>query len=352
MKNIFIGVDFSKKTFDVTMIKELDDDNEELGYGQFENKEKGYRAFYKWAKKTAPKGSMQDWLICGETTGVYSEGLATWAYNKGLDVWIENAYSIKHSLGLTRGKDDKLDSRLIATYAQEKKRKAHLYKPLEGTLKELKALLRKRQLLVTCRNAMKNCISEDKELYGNDAVLKDVYRKIDKEADKIKDIERMIQNKMTELACCDETLCKNFAIVHSFCGIGEINAVAMLVYTNNFKKFDTPNQMATAWGVAPFSKQSGTSIHTPAHVSPFCNHWLKGILTCAANAAVVHNEKISVYYDKLIERGKKKGVALNNVKSKMIHILFTMVKDQTMYDPNYDVKKNEIKQREVAEMLN
>lgn len=352
MKNIFIGVDFSKKTFDVTMIREMDDSNEELGYSKFENKEKGFRAFYKWAKKTAPKNSQAQWLICGETTGVYSVGLAEWAYNKGLDVWIENAYAIKHSLGLSRGKDDKLDSSRIATYAQEKKRKAHLYKPLEGTLKELQVLLRRRQLLDTCRKAMENAVKEDLQAYSDDSVLEDVYKKIKKTADKIKEVEIEIQNKMVSLACHDVTLSNNFTIVHSFCGIGDINTIAMLVYTDNFRKFDTANQMASAWGVAPFNKQSGTSMNTPAHVSFYCNHWLKGILTCAANAAIINNDKIGGYYDRLIEKGKTKGVAYNNVKSKIIHIVFTMVQNQTKYDPYYDVKKKDKNVKRETKVLN
>lgn len=59
MKNFFIGVDFSKKTFDVTMIHELDDSIEELGYNKFDNNEKGYKAFYRWAKDTAPKKTVK-----------------------------------------------------------------------------------------------------------------------------------------------------------------------------------------------------------------------------------------------------------------------------------------------------
>lgn len=352
MKKIFIGVDFSKKTFDVTMIREMDDSNEELGYSQFENKEKGFRAFYKWAKETAPKGSRAQWLICGETTGVYNVKFAEWAYNKGLDVWIENAYAIKHSLGLSRGKDDKLDSLRIATYAQEKKRKARLYKPLEGTLKELQVLLRRRQLLDKCRKALQNAVKEDLQAYSDDPVLNDVYRKITEIAEEIKDIENEIQHKMVSLARHDVTLCKNYAIVHSFCGIGDINTIAMLVYTDNFHKFETANQMATAWGVAPFNKQSGTSINTPAHVSFYCNHWLKGLLTCAANSAIVNNKKIGRYYDRMIDKGKTKGVAYNNVKSKMIHIVFTMVQNQTEYDPLYDVKKKDKNLKGEAKVLN
>lgn len=206
-----------------------------------------------------PKGIRSQWLLCVETTSIYSEGLAQWAYYKGLDIWIENAYSIKHSLGLTRGKDDRLDSRRIATYAQEKKRKARLYKPLEGTLKELKVLLRRRQNLDSCRKAILNAVEEDKEMYGNDSAIKDIYDKIEEIAADIKDVENQIQERMDTMARTSPELVKNYTIVRSAHGIGVINGIAFLVYTDNFKKFETANQMATAWGVAPFKKESGTT---------------------------------------------------------------------------------------------
>lgn len=352
MKKIFIGIDFSKKTFDATMLRECDDHNEELGYKQFDNTRKGYKDFYRWARSTAPKGTRAEWLLCGETTGIYSEGLAQWAYSKGLDIWIENAYSIKHSLGLTRGKDDRLDSRRIATYAQEKKRKARLYKPLEGTLRALRVLLRKRQNLDSCRRAMLNAVEEDKEMYGDDNAIKDIYDKIEEIAADLKDIENQIQERMDTMAKSSTELVRNYTIVRSAHGIGVINGIAFLVYTDNFRKFDTANQMATAWGVAPFKKESGTSIHTPGHVSFYCNHWLKALLTCGATRAVQYDDKIGSYYNRLIKEGKNKGVAYNNVKSKMIHIVFTMVKNQTMYDENYDVNKKDKNIKGVTKMLN
>ena len=44
-----------------------------------------------------------------------------------------------------------------------------------------------------------------------------------------------------------------------------------------------------------------------------------------------------------------KGVALNNVKAKLINIVFTMVQRGTKYDPNYDMIKTTNKQK--AEIL-
>lgn len=199
---------------------------------------------------------------------------------------------------------------------------------------------------------MRNAVGEDKQFYENDEVLDGIYKKIEEVTDELSDIENQIQSEMNKMALADEELKNNYAILNSFKGIGTINAVAMLVYTDNFRKYDTANRMATAWGVAPFRNQSGTSLNTPGHVSFYCNHWLKSIITCAANSAISCNHKISNYYNRLLEKGKNKGVAYNNTKSKMIHILFTMIHNQTMYDPEYDVKKKDKNKKGISKMLN
>ena len=341
MKNIIIGVDFSKKTFDATMIREGEEENEVLGYNKFDNNKRGYKRFLRWAKSAAQNDNLSEWLVCGETTGYYSLGLADWAYEHQMDIWIENAYSIKHSLGLARGKNDKLDSLRIATFAQEKKLKAHLYKPLQQTLSTLKTLIRRRQILDTARKAILNGMKEFEEAFAPTGELEELDDKLKDVSKSIKVLENDIERLMAKLCREDPEISTNYAIVHSVKGIGTINTVAMLVYTANFTKYATANHMATAWGVAPFKEDSGTSLHTPAHVSNLCNHWLKGLLTCSAVIAIQTDSKISAYYQKMTGRGKKKGVALNNVKNKLIHIVFTMVKNQTMYDPDYDVKKKE-----------
>ena len=48
MKNIAIGIDFSKKTFDATIVCRQEYRFEELAYCAFSNDTKGFRSFEKW----------------------------------------------------------------------------------------------------------------------------------------------------------------------------------------------------------------------------------------------------------------------------------------------------------------
>ena len=53
----------------------------------------------------------------------------------------------------------------------------------------------------------------------------------------------------------------------------------------------------------------------------------------AAHCAKNFNPEIKEYYDRLVARGKKPQVALNNVKNKLIRIIVALVRKKVHYDP-------------------
>ena len=75
-------------------------------------------------------------------------------------------------------------------------------------------------------------------------------------------------------------LSENYGILVSFKGIGPITAAVLIIYTSNFKKFDDPRKFACFCGIAPFGKQSGTSVNTKPHVSRFAQTNVKGLYAC------------------------------------------------------------------------
>ena len=62
---------------------------------------------------------------------------------------------------------------------------------------------------------------------------------------------------------------------------------------------------------------------------------LKAMLTQAALASIRCCAPIAHYYHRLVSLGKKKQVALNNVKNKLIHIITAMVRNNQPFDPEY-----------------
>ena len=334
MKKIFIGIDFAKEKVDVTVKKIAEGTS---AYGQFQNTRGGGRDMVRWVKRFAKGTPPEEWLFCGEDTGFYSQTITYYLVEKGYFMWLQNAYSIKKSEGgIRRGKSDKADSMTIAEYANRFQDKAVAYKRPPRQIEELKRLTSERDLYVESKTKIANSISEipkmDKQgeaITLIKATNRRICKKLDEEIKAIeKEIDKIIQS--------EKEIEENYEILTSFPGVARINATAFIVFTENFQKFDlNPRKIATYWGVAPFSKESGTALHTKPHVSGFCNKKLKALITNAASVAISYNPIIKQYYNRRLSRGINENIAKNNVKNKIIHILTAMVRKKQEFDKDY-----------------
>ena len=347
MKKIFIGIDFAKEKFDAAIIEACGlKEFGERQFGTFVNDKKGFRQFLKWVKSNAGLSSAEEWLFCGEDTGSCSQGLSKWLYGKGFDIWIENAYSIKHSSGIQRVKTDRADASMIAEYAWRHQDKARLFEPLSESLAQLREVFLYRHKLVQQRVAIevRKKGKEDEEPSKAMSFINRKSKHIIGEIDKaIKECDQMIDNIISD----DPELYENYVIVTSIKGVARQNGACLLIYTNNFKKFDLDaRKIACYYGVAPFGKESGTSVHSPARTSHFANKLIKSLLGQAAQIARVFCPEIKEYYESLIKRGKKHSVALNNVKNKLLRIIVALMKKKTMYDPeSYKFYRDRLKKQ-------
>lgn len=339
MKNLFIGIDFSKEKVDVAIISaEGLSETADRVFNEFKNSVSGFKQLVKWVEKVADGIDASNWLFCGENTGDYSKPLCNHLYGKGYDMWLENAKSIKDASGLRRLKSDRADASMIAEYAMRNYDKAVMYEPLSDSLSQLRELYLYRQMVVRHRCSFQVRRGEKKltlEKSPAKTTISQSGRHIVSELNK--EIEKL-DRKIAALIAEDEELTEVFTIVTSVPGIGTQNAVCLMVYTDNFRKFNYDSRkIACYYGLAPFGKDSGTSVHTDPHVHYMANRQIKAMLTQAALAAVNFNPQIAVYYGRLIKAGKKKQVALNNVKNKLVHLVTAMVKNRQCYDSNYKV---------------
>lgn len=342
MRNIVIGIDFSKSTFDATV---LDMTAVEAGtskvcdgvHCKFDNKVQGFKECLEWIRKVTKQEPSDDWLFCGEDTGHYSLKMAKFLYSKGLFMWLEMSLRIKRSIGIVRGKSDKADSYRIADYAWRHQDKAIRYEPTGKTVAKLRTIFLLRLKLVETRKAMEVRM---KDLNDMECALECVdFAKSETGPiiEKIKDAIDDCDAKMEEIIDSDEEVKATHANITSIKGISLINSVAFIVYTNNFKGFDgNPRKIATYWGVAVFSEISGTSVHKPAQTCPMASRTLKALITEAAWVSIRWEPRIRDYYQGLIKRGKHPGVALNNVKNKLIHIVTALATSGKRYEQNYE----------------
>jgi transposase len=331
-KKLFIGIDFSKKTFDVSVIH--GSDLEEVKYKQFENTPKGCEELLKWTKKQTVL-SMEDGLFCGEHTGLYGILLSEFLIKQGLFMWLENPAQIKLCSGLKREKNDKIDSKDIALYACRYQDKAKAYQLPDAALRALGLLLPYRERLLSNKQTLLVAANEIRAVLQADETAGYIYQKSKKQIEEINNEIKEVEEKMKNIIKANEALNETYNLVTSIKGIALINTVAIIVATQNFTRFETPRQFACYAGLAPFGKQSGTALNTQPHVSHWADKKIKVLLTQAAICAVRYDENLRNYYELKIAEGKHMGLVLNNVKNKLIHRIFAVVKHQEMYREDY-----------------
>ena len=339
MKKLFVGIDFSKEKIDVAIIfaEGLTETSMRL-FNEFKNSVSGYKQLVKWVEESSNETEPSLWLFCGENTGDYSKPLCNFLYGRGFDMWLENAKSIKDASGIRRLKSDRADANMIAEYAIRNYDKAIMYEPLSESLSQLRELFLYRQMVVRHRCSFQVRRGE-KRLNMEKSPVKTMISQSGRHivTELNKEIEK-IDKRIAELIDSDDELAQVFNIVTSIPGIGTQNAVCLMVYTDNFRRFNFDSRkIACYYGIAPFGRDSGTSVHTDPHVHYMANRQIKAMLSQAALSAARFNPVIASYYSRLIAKGKKRQIVLNNVKKKLVHIVTAMVRNKQLFDKDYKI---------------
>jgi len=323
----FVGIDVSKQTLDAVFIF-----NNELNnpiHQQFSNDESGIRKMLEVIKKHK-EVSTENILFCYEHTGIYGKKLSYTLVEKRYCVWIEMPLAILRSIGLQRGKNDKVDAKRIAIYAMKNNKQAKLWESPRKEVATLRQLLTTRASLINGLKALKMPIKEYKET-GNKELAelmqkstKNAVQGIEKDIKKIEQaIDALIKN--------DERLSKLFTLLISIPGVGKITSTELICFTNEFKNYTEAKQLACYCGVAPFEHSSGSSIRGKTRVNNMANKSLKTKLHLCAMAAIQHDAELKAYYERKVKDGKNKMLVINAVRNKLVHRITAVVKRQTPF---------------------
>jgi transposase len=322
--NYRIGVDVSKLTLDLHSA-------EHQKHLKIDNNAEGLKAFTKWLKEL--QIPLNDVLIVMEYTGGCEFRLVQFCEAKNIAYTRISGLAIKKSMGIVRGKNDKVDAFRIAQYADEKQKVLQPSKPLNKSIVSLKELLALRKRLVRENAGYKSTIKGRKDMYdlnNKDLHIKILKQKIDANLKHIEVVEKEIDN----LIMFDEAIARNYMLLKSVRGIGKINAAMTIAYTENFEAFSNARSYAVYVGVVPFEYSSGTSINGRKRISQIGNKELKQELNQAAKSAIQWDEETKQYANRLIEK-KHYRIVLNNVKFKLITRMFAVVKKGELYVDNY-----------------
>jgi transposase len=327
----FIGVDISKDTLDLAIL-------EEKTYGTYQDKKvnnslAGFDEILEWLE--AENIKPEDCLFCMEHTGTYGLLFFAWLSQLDIDFCVEPGMQIKRSLGMTRGKNDRIDARRIAEYAYTSRAKLKVFEMPSVLVVQIKQLLTFRDQVIRIRTSLKNSLKSHQQ-YAKVSGLKEIVTQITNQILQQDEQVDKVEKQITNLIASDPTMKKNFDLATSVKGIGPIIAAFMLVTTNNFTSFDNGRKYACYAGIAPFEYASGKSIKGKAKVSHLGNKKIKTILSNGANSAKTHDPQIRAYYKRKEAEGKDHKLIINSISCKLVNRVFAVVKRQTPYTNIYE----------------
>ena len=320
MKEIsVVGVDVSKTTLDIFIKPSA------LGL-TISNDQEGFKQW--WAEMTKVMKPGTNLLVIMEHTGMYSSNFESFLRELGVEYCKIPSLEIKRSLGMTRGKNDRIDAKRIADYGWLRRDILTAEPPISEAIDALKHLLNLRLKLVRDRAGYTNRIKEMKSA-GCLVGMAQQERIVAYLTEEIVIAEAAIKAHIR----AHEELQKTFDLLVSIKGVGMIIAAYMIGNTHNFKRFSTARKFNCYAGIAPFNYQSGSSIKSRSRVSHLANKDAKTLLNLAATCAIRCDEELKNYYLRKTEEGKNKMSCINAIRAKIVARMFAVVKRQSPFLP-------------------
>ena len=318
-RNWFIGIDISKKTLDVVI---YDQKKKKAGaHLKISNDLKGFKALIKQLKKFNVK--LDEAFVCLEYCGIYGFEIGFFLEGK-INFRFCAPLMIKRSLGLTRGKNDKVDALKIARFCYLFRDELSPSSMPTEIMVRLKNLMGERNRVVKAAKIEKHVLKELSGQLDNNSI-----KRAEKRLKMLTTDIKVVEIEILELIKTDNELNENYNLLQSIVGIGMVNAIMMILCTNNFEGITNARSFACYCGIAPFEYSSGTSIRGKTRVSNLANKKMKADLTNAARSAIINDPELQIYYKR--KEGKAHGTVMNAVKFKIITRAFAVINRRTPY---------------------
>lgn len=322
----FLGIDISKEYFDAVVI--LDGNKEKPIHNQFVNNYKGIKSLCKWLKEQG--STFENTLVCLEHTGMYGKLIVKYLMIYNFSLWVEMSLKIIRSIGVQRGKNDKVDAERIAYYAMKNVEEAVIFNAPRTEINKIKNLLSLREKLVVTKASL---LRNVKELKSFDLEVAKFSEKQQNNTIKGIDLDlKSIEKQLDKIINEDENLSKIFTIATSITGIGKVTALFLICFTNEFKMYSTPRQLACYAGVVPFEHTSGKSVRSKPKVHYMANKKLKRQLHMCALSAITSDPELKNYFNRKVKEGKSKMLVINNVRNKLVHRLCACIRENKTFE--------------------
>ena len=268
-------------------------------------------------------------LIVLEATGGYERPLVAELISNSLPVVVANPRQIRDfAKGMgQKAKTDPIDAQVLAKFAQIVK--PALKPHSKPQIRELSELVRRRRQLNDLRVQESNRLS----MICHPKVKKSIQKMIKTLNSQIEEIDQLIRNYIDT----DDDFKNKDHILQSVPGVGPQTS-AMLIA--NLPELGTLNrqEIAALAGLAPWNNSSGKS-DGRMHI------WggrkdVRSVLYMSAFTACRFNPVIRSFAENLKDNGKDYKVIITACMRKLLVILNTMLRNQTLWSPKISLKNS------------
>ena len=122
-----------------------------------------------------------------------------------------------------------------------------------------------------------------------------------------------------------------FDLARSVTGVGRITSLYLMAATDLFTKCQNPKQLASYCGVVPFQYTLGKSVKKRPKVHFMANKKLKSLLHLCTLSVSRHEPSLKLYYERKVAEGKNPMLVLKNIRNKIVHRIYAVVRRQSPY---------------------
>jgi transposase len=305
--DVFVGIDVSKDKLDIAVIPQC------LCFSE-PNDGTGFSVLVSRLQNLQPK------VILIEATGGYENAAVAALGLAHLPVKVINprqARDFAKALGKL-AKTDKIDAFVLAQFAQ-------MVQPQPSTLPDVTQ--QKLSNLVTRRHQLIDMlVMEKNRLYqASSEVQPHIQQHIDWLNDELNKLDRRLDDFIKKTPIWQEKI----KLLRSVKGIGPVISRNILAYLPELGTLDR-KKIAALVGVAPFNCDSGK--FKGKKMIRGGRSRVRCLLYMAAVVASRFNHVIRAFYEKLVQAGKPKKLALTACARKLLIIINAMVKNNTCWN--------------------
>jgi transposase len=261
-------------------------------------------------------------LIVVEASGGVERALVVTVIEAGLPIAVVNPTRVR-AYARAKGqlaKTDRIDAEVITEFAAVIQPEPQVRR--DAQQRRLDSLVRRRGQIVKMKTQERNRLAS-----AGPRVRLEIRAHLKWLAARCEELEA----EMLDLVAADAAWQKLLLLLKSVPGVGKIVALVLLAQLPELGQVNR-QEIAALAGLAPYNRDSGPR-RGERHIFGGRARVRQVLYMAVLSACRCNNPRIRPFYDRLVERGKPKKVAITACMRKLLTILNAMARDQRTWQP-------------------